>query len=500
MPAGARQRSTYPAADRPWSVEVRGLDPVPDQDRHGTPAELFWVWLAANLGIIGVVYGGILATLGLDLWQGVTVAVLGSALPFVLVGVLGVAGKRVGAPMLVVSRLPFGQRGNLGPALVSWVSLVGWETVTAVVAADALMALARTTLHLAPTAPLTLVSLVVVASVSLVLGRLGHATIVAVQRLVAWTFGALTLAICPVLVRRAHWSALLAAHPGSWLALASGLSIVAASGGISWVNLSADYSRYLPRTESDRGVVWWTTVGATLPLGVLIVVGLLLSSAVPGLAGATNPVAAIGSVLPSFLAVPYLLAAIGGLLAQMVMGLYSSGLGLLVLGVRVRRSRTVLIDSAVVVLAGSFVTVVRHDFLASFISFVELLACPIATWAAVFVVDMGLRALHREAECQAGDRGRQLLPRGGTRLPAVLAWLAGTALGLACTASPLFTGPLALGIFATSSLGYFAGLLVSGGLYALGEAIASRVARRPGRVGDPQADEITGWEVSVDSM
>jgi purine-cytosine permease-like protein len=188
-------------------------------------------------------------------------------------------------------------------------------------------------------------------------------------------------------------------------------------------------------------------------------------------------VAAIGSILPSWVEVPFLLAALGGLLSQMVMALYSSGLGLLVLGVRVRRSRTVLIDAAVVVLAGSFFTVVRQGFLAPFVSFVELLACPIATWAAVFVVDM---ALHRPSG-QEGDGSDSHLG-GVSRLPAVLAWLAGTVLGLACTASPLFAGPLARGIFAGTSIGYFLGFFVSGSLYLLAEVTASRLARRAGRV------------------
>jgi purine-cytosine permease-like protein len=347
--------------------------------------------------------------------------------------------------------------------------------VTAVIAADALAALAERTLGLPASDTLEFVALVAVASISLVLGRLGHATIVAVQRIVAWTFGLLTLGICPVLARRAHWSALVHAHPGSHLALLSGLSIVVASGGISWVNLSADYSRYLPRREAGAKVVWWTTLGATLSLSVLIVVGVLLSSAIPGLAGASNPVAAAGAVLPSWLEVPFLLAALGGLLSQMVMGLYSSGLGLLVLGVRVRRSRTVLIDTAVVVLVGSLFTIVRQGFLAPFVSFVELLACPIATWAAVFVVDMAVH--HRPGSTpEAGARGDEAA-LAKVRPSALIAWLAGTALGLACTASPLFTGPLALGVFARSSLGYFLGFFVSGAIYLVAEATSLRRSR-----------------------
>ena len=45
--------------------------------------------------------------------------------------------------------------------------------------------------------------------------------------------------------------------------------------------------------------------------------------------------------------------------------------------------------------------------------------------------------------------------------------MAGTLVGLLFTASPLFTGPLAVGIFAQSSLGYLLGFTVSAALYAM---------------------------------
>src|SRR5258708_19118744 len=51
--------------------------------------------------------------------------------------VLSIAGKWGGAPMLTLSRAPFGTCGNLGPTLISWISLVGWETVTVITAAYA---------------------------------------------------------------------------------------------------------------------------------------------------------------------------------------------------------------------------------------------------------------------------------------------------------------------------------------------------------------------------
>jgi NCS1 family nucleobase:cation symporter-1 len=464
--------SEHPAADRPWSVETAGIESVADDERHGTASELFWVWLGANIGIVGIIYGAVLTTLGLNLWQGAAAAVAGTVLSFVLVGVLGVAGKWGGAPMLGLSRIPFGRKGNLAPALVSWISLLGWETLTALIAAYAVLALLATAWHVPPTKAWMLVCLLGVASAALLLGRLGHATIVAVQRFVTWSFGLLTLAVLPWLVMRTHWSAVFATHPGSWLAVVGAIGIVAASTGISWTNLGADYSRYLPRREPGAAIVGWTILGSVLPATLLIIVGILLSSTVKGLATASDPIGAIGAVLPSWLAIPYLLAAIGGLLAQLVMGLYSSGLNLLALGVRLRRSRTVVIDGAVVVLAGAFVMLVQGNFFGFLVSFVQLLACGIATWAAVFIVDMAMRRSYDRACLESSgllpnSHPTQLAASGGVRLPALIAWLAGTVVGLLFTASPLFTGPLAVGIFAQSSLGYLLGCTVSASLYAM---------------------------------
>src|SRR5260370_37302011 len=51
--------------------------------------------------------------------------------------------------------------------------------------------------------------------------------------------------------------------------------------------------------------------------------------------------------------------------------------------------------------------------------------------------------------------------KGGVNWAAVIAWLLGILVGLAFTVSPWFSGPFAKGIFASSSLGYLIGFIVS---------------------------------------
>src|SRR3954462_10507696 len=123
-------------------VETRGIEPVPESECHGHPLQLFWVWFAANISILGLPLGATLVAFQhLAVWQAALVAVLGAAGSFAVVGVVSIAGRRGGAPGLTFSRAVFGVRGNIGPTVVSLVSRLGWETVNTTTAAFAFLSL-----------------------------------------------------------------------------------------------------------------------------------------------------------------------------------------------------------------------------------------------------------------------------------------------------------------------------------------------------------------------
>jgi len=455
------EQQLQPQADRAWAIEMYGIEPIADQDRHGKSFELFWVWFAANIGILGIVYGGILTAAGLNLWQSILVALVAPLVSFALVGVLSIAGKWGGAPMLTLSRAPFGTRGNLGPTLISWISLVGWETVTVITAAYALLGL----LNLAglPANTLwTIVSLVTIALLVVVFGLLGHATLVWIQRAATWVFGVLTLVIVIFLIARTNWSTVLAAPPGPWdSGVLATLSIIIAGTGIGWVNAGADYARYLPHKSKGQSIAWWTILGSTIPLFVLILTGALLSSKVSNLATAPNPIQAIGSALPSWMAVPYLVTAIGGLIAEADLSIYSSGLNLLAIGIKVKRYKTVLVDGVLMIAGAVYVMLIAQNFFGPFESFLQLLADGLTAWAAVFLVDMVKRRGYDSSSLTNTSPTSRYFYKGGVNWAAVIAWLLGILVGLAFTVSPWFSGPFAVGIFASSSLGYLIGFCVS---------------------------------------
>ncbi|QBD77572.1 cytosine permease [Ktedonosporobacter rubrisoli] len=456
-----------PQSDKVWSIELHGIEPIADNERHGTAFELFWVWFAANIGILGIVYGGILATSGLNLWQSILVALIAPAASFALVGVLSIAGKWGGAPTLTLSRAPFGTRGNLGPTLISWISLVGWETISVITAAYALLGLLNL-VGLPSNVFWTIVSLIIIAVLVVVIGLLGHATLVWIQQAATWIFGALTLVVVVFLLARTNWSAVLAAQPGPWdTGVLATLSIIIAGTGIGWANAGADYARYLPHKVKGSSIVGWTVFGSTLPLFVLILTGRLLASHLSNLASAENPVLAIGSALPSWMAIPYLITAIGGLVAGADLSIYSSGLNLLAIGLKIERYKTVIIDGVLMIAGAIYVMLIAQNFFTPFESFLQLLADGLTAWSAIFLIDMLKRRSYNIAGLTDTSARSSYFYIAGINRAALIAWLLGILAGLAFTVSPWFSGPFAIGIFATSSLGYLIGFLVSALIYWL---------------------------------
>ena len=474
-----------PEGDRVWSVEMHGIEAIDQQERHGRPFELFWIWFASNIGLLGVVYGAFyLVSTGLNLWQGLVVGLLSTAVSFIFVGILSVPGVRGGAPMLTLSRAVFGTRGNFGPTLVSWISLVGWETILVITSTGALLELLQV-FGIQTNAVWTVISILVLAAAVVACGYWGHATLVWLQRAATWIFGILTVVIIAFLLPQTNWGKLLSQPPGPWdTGVVTAFVLIMAGTGIGWINSGADYARYLPHRSSGRAITLWTTLGGTLPLYVLMIVGVLLASFKADTLTASDPLAPVREALPGWLAIPYLLTAIGGLLAGAALDIYSSGLNLLALGLRIKRQYAVLIDGVLMVIGSIYVLLVRNDFQGALTSFLLLLAAGLTVWAAIFLIDMIWRRGYDAKSLNILGRESAYYYTGGFNIPACVAWVVGIVVGLLFTSSTFFNGPLAKGIFASTSLGYLLGAAVSAVLY-----LVRRLAFQGGKATDAEKGE-----------
>ena len=94
------------------------------------------------------------------------------------------------------------------------------------------------------------------------------------------------------------------------------------------------------------------------------------------------------------------------LVSGAVLGIYSSGLTLLSLGVNIPRPMAALIDGVILTLGTFYVVFVAENFINPFQSFLITLGVPLASWAGIMIADIALRQRDYDEEALFDPRGR----------------------------------------------------------------------------------------------
>src|SRR5712691_3158913 len=385
--------ATGTAELRPLQVETNGINVIAENERKGHPRDLFWPWFAANVSVLALSYGAFVLGFGISFWQALIVGVVGIVLSFLACGFIAVAGKRGSAPTMVLSRAAFGVNGNKLPALVSWVLTVGWETVLVILATLA-TATVFTRLGWGGGNGTKAVALIIVVALTIFGGVMGFDLIMRMQTWITIVTGVFTVVFIALVADKIHWHTVSAIHSGSAQAIIGALVFTMTGFGLGWVNVAADYSRYLPRRSSGTGVVGWTTFASSVAPIVLVVFGLLLAGSSSSLSSAisADPIGALATLLPTWFLVPFAIVAVLGLIGGSVLDIYSSGLALLTLGLRVPRYQAALIDGTVMILGTIYVVFIASGtFLGQFEGFLITLGVPIAAWCGIMLADIALR-------------------------------------------------------------------------------------------------------------
>ncbi|QYN32646.1 cytosine permease [Pseudonocardia sp. DSM 110487] len=373
-------------------VEENGINVISDAERHGRPSQLFWPWFAANVSVLGLSYGAFALGFGISFAQALAAGIVGIVFSFLLVGFVAIAGKRGSAPTMVMSRAAFGVRGNRLPSAISWLLTVGWETVLTTLATLA-TATVFSRLGWGGGTGTLLVALVVVAALTVAAGVLGFQLIMRLQTVITVVTAVLTVVYILLVVDDVDFAAVVALPSGSAQDVLGALVMLMTGFGLGWVNAAADYSRYLPRSASGRGVVVWTTVGSALAPLLLFAFGLLLAGSSTELseAIAADPIGALTAAVPTWFLVPFALVAVLGLVGGAVLDIYSSGLAMLAMGVRVPRYVAALIDGGIMIFATIYAVFFGGEFLGQFQGFLITLGVPVAAWCGVMLADIALR-------------------------------------------------------------------------------------------------------------
>ena len=377
---------------RPLQVEANGINVIAESERKGHPRDLFWPWFAANVSVLALSYGSFELGFGISFWQALVVGVVGIVLSFLACGFIALAGKRGSAPTMVLSRAAFGVNGNKVPTVISWVLTVGWETVLVILATLA-TATVFGRLGVGGGTGTKVIALILVVALTIFGGVMGFDLIMRLQTWITIVTGVATVVFLALVADHIHWHTVSAIKGGTAQDLIGALVFMFTGFGLGWTNCAADYSRYLPRRSSGTGVVGWTAFASSVAPILLLVFGLLLAGSSSSLdtAISADPIGALATLLPTWFLVPFAIVAVLGLIGGSVLDIYSSGLALLTLGIRLPRYQAALIDGMVMTLGSIYVVFAAHNFVGQFEGFLITLGVPIAAWCGVMLADIMLR-------------------------------------------------------------------------------------------------------------
>jgi NCS1 family nucleobase:cation symporter-1 len=403
-------------------VETRGIEYVTEAERWGTPSKLFGMWAGAVWNVEFVVYGTLaVAIFGLSFAQAVPIIIIGN-LFYVLTGLASLQGPVAGTTAFTVSRAAFGPRGNRVPSLFNWVTQVGFEVegiALIVLVAVAMFAKGGVQAGTALKAVLIIAAVLVQALLPLV----GHAAMLKVLKWLAYPF--VVLFVIMAIITASKVNLHVTPHGAGWGSLMVVLALVISAGGLGWTENASDYSRYLPAGTDKKRIVAAVALGGAIPSILLEILGAAVATAVaPAHAGGIASVTGLVQVFPSWFIWPYFIMAIFQLFAINSVDLYSSGVTLQSLGIKLKRNHCVLIDTVV---CGAFAAYAVYSsrfsqLLADFLLFIIIWLGP---WFAIFFVDYLLRGQRYETGALFDEHGGLYFRQNGIHWPAIIAQAVG---------------------------------------------------------------------------
>jgi purine-cytosine permease-like protein len=459
-------------------LERHGIERIPLRDRRGTPREIGAMWAGATTNVFPVIFGAILISLGLDWIQAAVVIVLGD-LCYVLLGLASLAGPLAGTTTFVISRAPFGPNGNRGVGFLNWLLLIGSEMLGVSSCVLAILVL----LGKAGIASTTAAKLVVIALATLaqaIVPLLGHAVVVRVLKLLVVPFAAMFVLFAILAADKMELTT--AGSKADFATFAVAFALVVSSGGLSDVVYSCDYTRYLPPGVNRRRLMLWVTLGAFVPWTLLQLLGAAVATAVPG---STNPISGLPKVFPAWFLVPYLILFIAQVYAGNSLNLYSSGVTLQAIGVKLARWQAVLVDTTLVTALVILITFAStfNTVITDFLLFTLVWVTP---WSAIFLVDLWLRRGRYDAAGLTDNVRGTYWRKRGIHPPGVIAQLAGMAAAAAWVNTSVWKGPLSTAT-GGADMSVWMGLGVAGALYfVLGH---SSLRQEASKAGHPEAGD-----------
>jgi len=370
------------------AIEPGGAEFIPLSERHGHPLQLLWTWTSPNLEFATVFVGVLgVAAFGLSFWQATAALILGTALGSVTHAVLSSQGPKFGVPQMILSRIPFGYRGNWLPAGLNSVTAgIGWFAVNSVSGAFALNTLTHMPKWL---------SLLIIVVAQLTIAFFGHNLAHVVEK---WALPILGLAFLLAAISIFSKANASAPHgPNASFGLGGTGGFLLTLGGafgyaVGWNPFASDYTRYMKPTTSRRAVGLYAGLGVFVSCVVLEMIGAASATIGKSTDALNDPTSAFTGHMSTALADFVLVAIAIGAVCANVLNIYSGAMSFLTLGFRLPLALRRAIVAAVAGTIGFIVALTGlHDAGEKYTNFLLVVAYWIAPWLGVMFSDMLLR-------------------------------------------------------------------------------------------------------------
>ncbi|MFJ2154647.1 MULTISPECIES: cytosine permease [unclassified Streptomyces] len=374
---------TTASEPRVSGLEIRSIDYVPLNERHGKLWHLGPLWFMSNAQIATLAVGLISITEGGNLIWSLIAIVAGTLLGTFFMAFHSAQGPQLGLPQMIQSRPQFGYVGALLVWLFAYVQYAGFNVFNTILAGEAL----HTTVH-----GNTKMWVAVVTVVGFVIALVGYDIIHKAEQFLTYSFlvvfGIFTVGVLATL----HYPAGSFDLGGfSWTPFLAQFGVVAGY-QISWAIYVSDYSRYLPPDVTVRKTFYWTYFGSALGGVWLMTLGALLAAWAGKDFDTIRSIDAAGDKVFSGFGAIVLLFATLGLVSVTALNMYGGSLTLISAIDSFRKVRpTVSVRALTIGLTAALSLVgamaATANFLTNFNNFLLLVLYLFIPWTAVNLMD-----------------------------------------------------------------------------------------------------------------
>lgn len=454
IPGSAPPAPVTPAT---LTVESRGIDTVPDDERWSRPKDVFSVVFGGANSISTALLGSFPVLLGLSFTDGLLAVCVGVVLGSLVLAPIVLFGRQTGTNNAVASSAHFGVHGRIIGSFLSLLTAFTFLALAVWTAGDALAGTICRLTGMEPSTWLTAVSYALLTAMTITICIFGYRLLVMLNRIVPPIVG--VLFVLGVLAYAPQFDGGVAGSFGSggdrwsdplYLSAFIGSALIAMSCPISFGAFLGDYSRYVAKGVPSRRLMGAVFGAGVAPL-VAFVFGLFTASVVamhqPDTIASGDYVGGLISLAPTWFFLPLGVIAVAGGLSTGTSLLYGTGLDFSSIVPRLNRVASTLVIAALatgLIFAGKF----AFDVVGTVSTLSTLVVICTVPWMVIMIVGYvtrgGWYAVDDLHVFNRRQRGGRYWYQHGWNGPTTVAYLVSAALSLTFVSLPgHFVGPSA---------------------------------------------------------